>query len=61
MKDKNYKVIEAHYGPEHTFWRVVVSEKDREFQTVGKFTSKEEAENYIKIREQMEAKEHNQW
>lgn len=61
MKDKNYKIIEAHYGPDHSFWRVVVSEKDREFETVGKFPTKEQADRYINYLTQATDRRHNQW
>ena len=34
---REYKVIEAHYGTENTFWRVVVAHENSQLETVGKF------------------------
>jgi hypothetical protein len=58
---RNYTVIEAHYGPNNSFWRVVVSEKDKKFETVGKFPTKTQAEQYIAYLTQATNRRHNQW
>ena len=58
---RKYKLIEAHYGPNNSFWRVVVSEKDREFETVGKFPTKEQAQKYVIYLTQATDRRHNQW
>jgi len=56
----NYSILHAYYG-DRSVWRVVRTEKNNKLNTIGKFPSKEEAEHYVKIRQQQEAKEHNQW
>lgn len=61
MKDKIYTVIQAHYGSDHSFWRVVSNEKDKELQTVGKFPTKEKAEEYVTYLRQATDRSHNQW
>jgi len=56
------QIIETHYGYGRTIWRVTSKRKYGELVTLGKFSSREQAENYIKIRiQQQQAKEHNQW
>ena len=58
---REYKLIEAHYGPNNSFWRVVVSERNRQFETVGKFPTKTQAEQYITYLRQATDRRHNQW
>ena len=58
---REFKVIEAHYGPNNSFWRVVVSEEDRQFETVGKFPTKTQAEQYVTYLTQATDRSHNQW
>ena len=59
---RDYKIIEAHYGENHSFWRVVVvSDKGERFDTVGKFPTKEQAEKYITYVSQSMDRRHNQW
>ena len=59
---RKYKIIEAHYGEKHSFWRVVVtSEQGEQFQTVGKFPTREQADKYVEYLVQSQDKRHNQW
>ena len=58
---RKYKVIEAHYGPDNTFWRVVVSHDGAELQTVGKFPTEEQAQKYVTYLTQATDRVHNQW
>lgn len=56
------RIIETHYGYGRTIWRVTAEREHGRLITLGKFSSREQAENYIKIRvQQQQAKEHNQW
>jgi len=56
------RIIETHYGYGRTVWRVTAEREHGRLITLGKFSSREQAENYIKIRvQQQQAKEHNQW
>lgn len=59
---RDYKVIETHFGETaESIWRVVVVERDQQFETVGKFPTKEQAEKYITYISQSTERRHNQW
>ena len=59
---RDYKVIETHFGEAvKPIWRVVVVEQNEQFETVGKFPTKEEAEKYITYISQSTDRRHNQW
>ena len=58
---KEYKIIQAHYGENHSFWRVVVSHQHDKLQTVGKFPTKEQAQKYVTHVTQAQDGRHNQW
>ena len=42
-------------------WRVVEKKPDGKMQDIARMTSREQAEQYINVRTQQEAPEHNQW
>ena len=58
---REYKVIEAHYGTESSFWRVVVTHENSQLQTVGKFPTEEQAKKYVTYLTQATDRVHNQW
>ena len=58
---RKYKVIEAHYGTENTFWRVVVAHENSQLETVGKFPTEEQAQKYVTYLTQATNRVHNQW
>lgn len=61
MKSSTYKIVEVFYAENEKVWRVVEKKPDGKMQDIARMTSREQAEQYINVRTQQEAPEHNQW
>ena len=56
-----YEIVEVFYAENEKVYRVVQKKADGKIQDVARLTSKEKAQQYVDVRRQQEASEHNQW
>ncbi len=56
-----YEIVEVFYAENEKVYRVVQKKADGKIQDVARLTSREKAQQYVDVRIQQEASEHNQW